>query len=235
MKRRISILLLTYNRLGMVARCLRSLAPTLRSELVEWIILDNASTDGTAEWVLKLARRDNVRVELSAQNLGVSGGRERLLELAEGDVLVFLDSDVEARDKQWLQKLTMPLVDRTIGVTGQGGHMIPPSWDRYIPHPRAGDVDCVSGYAQAFRRDLLDNGVVMDTAFGRYWHEDTDWCLQAKAKGYRVHCTGDIGLAHIYAGSGDDGTQKRKQAYLAQKWKGKGLIHAERLHNASAS
>lgn len=232
--RKISLLLLTYNRLGMVARCLKSLAPTLKSPVVEWVILDNASTDGTAAWIHKLStRHDNVRVELSAINTGVSGGRKRLVELATGDTLVFLDSDVEARRRDWLQALTAPLTDHTVGVVGCGGHMLSADWRHYIPHPDAGDVDCVSGYCQAFRRDLLDAGVAMDTAFGRYWHEDTDWCLQARHLGYSVQCTGDIGLHHIYAASGDDGSEAVKQRYLASKWKGKGVIHAERLQHAS--
>ena len=231
----ISLLFLTYNRKGIVARCLRSLVPTLKRSDIEWIILDNGSTDGTSEWLLKMAASyQNIRVELQAQNLGVSGGRARLMEIAKGDILVFLDSDVEARHPEWLDNLIAPLDQKTVGICGQGGHWITDNWQWYEPVAGAGFVDTVSGYCQAFRRDVIKEGMVIDTQFGRYWHEDTDWCLQIKDQGYDVWCTGDIGLHHIFTGSGDNGKGHTKQKYLASKWQGKGLVRHEQVNTTNA-
>ncbi len=227
---KISLLFLTYNRLGIVARCFQSLASTLRDPVIEWRVLDNGSTDGTAEWLLKFAAPyDNVHVTLRADNTGVAGGRDILFAQALGDIIVSLDSDVEAQRAGWLNRLVTPLDDPQVGLCGPGGHWVTEGWRWYAPvqDDYCGECDTVSGYCQAFRRELLNQGVALDMYFNPYWMEDTDLAMQIKALGYRVMCVGDIGLTHIYAGSGDDGRGHEKQAYLASKWRGRGLVRCE--------
>jgi glycosyltransferase involved in cell wall biosynthesis len=227
---KVSLLFLTYNRRGIVARCFQSLASTLRDPMIEWRILDNGSTDGTAEWLMKFAAQyDNVHVALCADNTGIAGGRQLLFEQALGDIIVSMDSDVEARWAGWLDRLIAPLDDPQVGLCGPAGHWLTEGWRWYDPVPNGyqGECDTVSGYCQVFRRNVLDCGVEMDMFYNPYWHEDTDLAMQIKSLGYRVECVGDVGLTHIYAGSGDDGRGHEKQAYLASKWQGKGLVRCE--------
>lgn len=222
----ISLLFLTYNRRGIQARCFRSLASTLRRDDVEWIILDNASRDGSAEWLLKMAGRyANVRIELSAVNLGVAGGRKRLLELAAGDTLVFLDSDVEARQSNWLDQLLVPLQDRTVGLVGAMGHFIEGSqWKTRRADPAyAGRVDVLSGYCQAFRRDLLGLGVAVDTGFNYGGAEDDDFCFQVAAQGLQV-IQQPVGLHHVFSGTWNTRLYPQMRARLKAKWQDKGVI-----------
>lgn len=230
---RVNFLFLTQNRLGVTARCFRSLANSLRDPDIEWYILDNGSTDGTAEWLLRMAAAypGQVHITLRADNTGVAGGRDLLLKQAQGDTLVILDSDVEARRTGWLYRLLEPLQRPEIGICGPAGHWITPDWSWYEPVPwdYVGRSDVVSGYCQAFRRDVLDRGVKMDLAYSPYWHEDSDFSMQIATLGLQVWCTGDIGLYHIYAGTGAiAGDGITKQQYLASKWRGKGLIRSER-------
>jgi glycosyltransferase involved in cell wall biosynthesis len=229
----ISLLFLTYNRRGIVARCFQSMAATLNDSSIEWRVLDNGSTDGTAEWLLKFAARHvNVHVTLCADNTGVAGGRQILFDQSQGDIIVSMDSDVEAVRNGWLDRLIAPLDDLSVGLCGPGGHWVTPGWQWYEPvvDGYRGECDTVSGYCQAFRRAALDQGVAMDMYFNPYWHEDSDLAMQIKALGYRVMCTGDVGLHHIYAASGDDGRGHAKQAYLATKWQSKGLVRCEVEH-----
>lgn len=227
-----SLLFLTYNRRGIVARCFRSMASTLHRDDVEWRILDNGSTDGTADWLLKLAARyPNVHVELHALNTGVAGGRDRLFRQAQGKVIISLDSDVEARSPLWLERLTAPLRDHDeVWVAGPGGCWVKPHWLGYdaAPADYAGPVDVVSGFCQAWKRTAFERGVAMDLKFNLRWHEDSDAALQAQALGGQVWHTGDIGLFHVFSLTGDTGDSAVKQMYLASKWRGKGLIKAER-------
>jgi glycosyltransferase involved in cell wall biosynthesis len=198
---------------------------------VEWRIIDNGSTDGTADWLLKMAAwyPGRVHVTLHADNTGVAGGRQLLLDQARGNTMIFLDSDVEARRNDWLDKLLACLNIPDVGLAGPGGHWITKNWDWYEPVTPGyvGEVDTVSGYCQAFTRKAI-NGFNMDMFFSPFWHEDTDLTLWLKDKGYSTWCTGDIGLFHIFAGTGDRGGGKAKQAYLASKWRGKGLVRFER-------
>jgi len=227
----ISFLFLTRDRLGVTARCFRSLADTLRRDDVEWRIIDNGSTDGTAEWLLRVAAAypGKVHVTLRADNTGVAGGRQLLLDAARGDTLIILDADVEARRAGWLERLTAPLADPGVGICGPAGHWITPGWQWYEPVPvgYVGPADVVSGYCQAFRRDVIE-GFQMDMTFNPYFCEDSDMCLWIRSRGYEVWSTGDIGLYHVYAGTGNYGQGPMKQKYLASKWRGKGLVRYER-------
>ena len=234
-----SLLLLTYNRLGVTARCLRSLAPMLHREDVEWLIVDNASSDGTAQWLLKVAARyPQMRLMLRSDNAGVAGGRQILLDAARGQTLIILDSDVEARHPDWLERLTAPLRERPeVWLCGPGGAFVTPDWTDYEATPLgyAGPVDTISGFCQAFDRRVLDAGFRFDVRFNPRWHEDTDMSLFVQSKGGVVWHTGDVGLFHIFSYTGDDGTGAVKQQYLASKWRGQGLTRAERERLAAST
>lgn len=226
-----SLLFLTYNRLGIVARCFRSLAPTLHRDDVEWVILDNASSDGTADWLLKMARRyPNIRIELAAKNRGVSGGRTRLLELAQGDTLLFLDSDIEARQTDWLERLTAPLANLEIGICGAAGHYLNSRWQtRPAPPHFEGQVDILSGYCQAFRRDVLERGVNIDLSFNFGGAEDDDFCSQIASHGLKVWQVPNIGLHHIFSGTWNTALYPHMRAKYQQKWQGKGVVLHEQV------
>ncbi|MHC4301322.1 MAG: glycosyltransferase [Planctomycetota bacterium] len=72
---KVSLLFLTYNRRGIVARCFQSMASTLRDPRIEWRVLDNGSTDGTAEWLQRFAaQHGNVHVTLRADNTDCVNG-----------------------------------------------------------------------------------------------------------------------------------------------------------------
>jgi len=228
----IDFLILTMNRKGIVARCFKSLAPTLARGDVRWRVLDNGSVDGTAEWLLKVARNypEQVFVNLQAVNTGVAGGRDILLRESDADVLVILDSDVEAHSPGWLDCLLAPLQQPEVWVAGPGGHWLRRDWAYYEAAPRhePGFVDVVSGYCQAWKREAFEAGVTMDLNYNPRWHEDSDCCLQARSLGGKVWHTGDIGLYHMFSHTGDDGSSWQKQMYLINKWRGKGLTRYER-------
>src|SRR5437870_9269485 len=105
-----SILMLTFNRRDEVALCFASLESTLARKDVETWILDNGSTDGTADFVGDLPyllRAGDVKTIISTTNLGVARGRADLLAHADGEVILFLDSDVLIRDTLWLDRLAV--------------------------------------------------------------------------------------------------------------------------------
>jgi GT2 family glycosyltransferase len=229
----ISLVFLTYNRLGITARCLSSLADTLRRDDVEWIILDNGSTDGTANWLRLLAAQypGEVRISLQARNTGVAGGRAILYAMARGDVIISMDSDVEARRAGWLDRLLAPLKDDGIWLCGPGGAFVERDWSDFRgAHPgKPGSVDVCAGFCQAFKRPVLEAaGIALDQAYNPRWHEDSDLSLQIRAAGGEIYHTGDIGLFHVFAHTGDDGSGATKHQRLISKWAGRGLVAAER-------
>jgi glycosyltransferase involved in cell wall biosynthesis len=99
----ITVVLATYNRKA----CLpRAIASVLAQEDVrfELIVVDDASTDGTADYLATL-NDPRIRVIAVGRNLGPSGARNLGLEAARGDLIAFLDSDDVYRSS----RLAVPL------------------------------------------------------------------------------------------------------------------------------
>lgn len=68
---RVAAVVVTFNRLGLLQRLVERLTDV--PELTEVLVIDNASTDGTGEWLAGLAD-DRVRVRTLTENRGGAGG-----------------------------------------------------------------------------------------------------------------------------------------------------------------
>ncbi|MDD1651877.1 MAG: glycosyltransferase [Methanomicrobiales archaeon] len=87
----VSICIPTWNRAGMVGDAIRSaLAQTCRD--IEVLVVDNASTDTTADVVASF-RDPRLRYVKNDRNLGLFGNFNRCIELAQGKYLHILHSD----------------------------------------------------------------------------------------------------------------------------------------------
>ena len=92
----LSFLLLTWNRAPMLERCLRSFFERISGEVAyELIIMDNASTDRTAEILARYEGREHVRIVRNRENLRLNAYK-KLFRLGRGRLLVELDDDVIA-------------------------------------------------------------------------------------------------------------------------------------------
>jgi GT2 family glycosyltransferase len=85
-------------------------------------------------------------------------------------------------------------------------------------------VDCLAGCCQVFRRDLYNLGIEMDKKYGKFWCEDTDFCLQVLQIGkinYRIPQKNY--LEHEWGGSGTHfkGLFEQNWKYLVNKWQNK--------------
>lgn len=56
------------------------------------IVLDDASTDGSVEW---LAEQSDITTVAGKENLGTVGNRNRILDVPTEEIILFLDNDVE--------------------------------------------------------------------------------------------------------------------------------------------
>jgi GT2 family glycosyltransferase len=91
--KKISVIIPTMNRVDDVIYCISSI---LESDYknVEIIVVDNASIDNTIIMLKnKFSKCRNVKLIESKANLGAGGGRNRGAREAEGEYLLFLDSD----------------------------------------------------------------------------------------------------------------------------------------------
>jgi glycosyltransferase involved in cell wall biosynthesis len=89
----VSVIIPTYNRAGIVVRAIESVLQQTFTDF-EVIVVDDASTDDTANVISPLADR-RVRYVRLPHNGGVATARNRGMEEAQGRYFAFLDSDDE--------------------------------------------------------------------------------------------------------------------------------------------
>lgn len=91
-KNKVSVIIPVYNGAAWIEECIDSvMAQTWRK--FEIIVLDDHSTDGTAEIVRRMAKED-ARIRLILRNSrGVSGARNEGIIQSDGEYITFLDAD----------------------------------------------------------------------------------------------------------------------------------------------
>lgn len=87
----VTVAMATYNGRRWIAEQVDSILRGLGPD-DELVVVDDASTDGTADWLRALGD-DRVRVERNPANLGVRASFERALSLARGAVVFLADQD----------------------------------------------------------------------------------------------------------------------------------------------
>lgn len=200
-----SILIITWNGRNLVEPCLRR---ALAQSLVEHevVVVDNGSTDQTAEFVE--ARFPQVRVIRNPKNLGFAGGVNVGVRATSSPTVALVNQDAEL-DRLWLRRaLDRLATDDRIAVVGSkilypdrrtiqhaGGRVLEPlaltdhvgyrQFDRgqfEIP----ADADYVTGAAMLLRRDRFDQLDGFDERFFPAYFEEADFCRRARLAGYRV-------------------------------------------------
>jgi glycosyltransferase involved in cell wall biosynthesis len=88
----VSVIVPTFNRLPLIPRCLDSIKAQTY-EAIETVVVDDCSSDGTADWLSKHDDYAFATVFARSQNAGASEARNYGVRQAHGDVIVFIDSD----------------------------------------------------------------------------------------------------------------------------------------------
>lgn len=234
---RLGVVILAHNQLAYTKRCVRSVLAHTPLPL-RVVVVDNASTDGTAEWVAAVgAPVELVRLD---ENRGVSGGRNAGIEALRGTVdhIAFLDNDVEVLAGWWEPFVEVLAACPDVGIAGERGHLVTITDEgREIgtldaPGPVA--CDMVVGFCMVMRESALRQIGSFDEELGLFWHDDDDFCLRAIRLGWGVCHVGSGRIHHfghrsselvpgIWAGPELPAElSERNQRYLAEKWRALG-------------
>lgn len=91
---RVSVIIVTYNSSGVIRACLNALGADAQSGLLEVIVVDNASADGTPDlvrrefpWAIVMGGRDNLGYSKGV-NVGIREARARYLFILNPDTVV---------------------------------------------------------------------------------------------------------------------------------------------------
>src|SRR5262249_22448276 len=114
-----SIVIVTYNNLELNRLCLESLLRFTEWPNYEVFVVDNASSDGTPEYLSGVTREfPGLRVILNQKNVGFAAANNQALREATGEILVLLNNDTVV-PRGWLTRMIRHLhQDPSIGLIG---------------------------------------------------------------------------------------------------------------------
>lgn len=210
----ISIVVLTYNRLEALKTCLSCLEART-SEPHEIIVVNNASTDGTREF-LDGRKGSMFHAIHMPNNIGVIA-RNSGFRFATGGHIAQVDDDVEVLPNWDTRCMAIFNDDISVGMVGQQGGIIKTWMDihSHVGQSFQGFVDYLTGFCMMMK----NVEILYDEAFGMFWHEELDLSLQYKSLGYRLKTIGGI-CNHFSRRSApvDWELHNRNLNYANQKW-----------------
>jgi O-antigen biosynthesis protein len=218
----------SFNGRALLARCLASIErhrPTDPDSGIEVIVVDDASTDGTAAWLAReypgvhLVRLERNGGFCAAANAGIAAARGRFIQL--------LNNDTEVAPG-WIEAGLAPFVDQAVGavaplvlfrsdpsrVDSAGDSYALVGWPtkrghgepavRYATRP-VEEVFGASGSSAIYRALAVRRAGAFDPLFGSYY-EDVDLAFRLRWTGYRCVFAPTCQIYHDVSATYDHGT-----------------------------
>ena len=202
----LSIIVPVYNGAAVLPRSLAALAASdLPREFWELVVVDDASVDETVS--LAAAYADTI-VRLSGPAQGPSYARNRGVEAARGEIVVFIDADVCVHPDT-LRRFAWAFTDRPEISAVFGSYddePAAPGWvsqyrnllHHYIHHQNRGEAETFWSGCGAIRRQvLLAVGMYNEWHFSRPQIEDIELGHRLRDHGYRILLLPEIQGKHL--------------------------------------
>ncbi len=168
-----------------VERCVGSMLKHTGGYTSEIIVVDNGSTDGTAEWLEEFqAGHDSVRVIHCDHNIGDAAGKNIGIKQSLGNNIIVLDGSTEIVG-DILGPIRERLAEESVGIFGPYG-LSTDDLQHFHEEVEQGEADAMQAYCMAFRREAVNGVGLMRECFRFYRNLDIDYCFQFKDKGYRI-------------------------------------------------
>ena len=201
-KLKYSVVVPAYQAAGIIGTCVRALnAQTMPRDLYEVIVVDDGSTDATAQ----TARESGADRVLTGMHQGPAAARNLGTRGAAGEIVLFTDADCEPA-ADWLERMVAPLADpRVMGSKGAYrtrqralvARLVQMEYAiRYERMARLPRIDFVDTYAAAYRRDLLLRYGGFDPAYPIPSAEDVDLSFRLAKDGNELRFVPDAYVMH---------------------------------------
>ncbi|RPH80238.1 MAG: glycosyltransferase family 2 protein, partial [Nitrospiraceae bacterium] len=220
----LTIAVISYNTRDLLLACLKSIQDTTKDVEYELVVIDNASSDGSATAVR--AQFPQVRVISNHDNGGYAKACNQVVLVGRGQYLLFLNSDTVMRSGTLCRMMACLELQPDVGAVSclqrnEAGQVLRscfpfPSvrdhlrYSVWIPtiikqvgrdNPEldftvSQDVEWANGACLMVRKELFEQLGGFDHRFFMYF-EDVDLCRRIHQRGYRVRHAADGEIVHL--------------------------------------
>ena len=220
----ISFIIVNWNTRDFLVGCLNSIEKHVKGYSFETFVVDNNSSDGSADLVEKLFH-NKVSLIRNSENMGFAKANNQAIKLAKGRYCILLNSDT-VLNKRTVSGLVNFLDSNSdaamVGprMTGENGKL-QNSYDNFpalttellnksilrilFPGRFSGktlkadlpfEVDSLIGACIAIRTEAIKEVGVLDEDYF-FFLEETDWCFRMRKAGWKIFHHPEIDIIHL--------------------------------------
>ena len=239
----VSIIIPMRDQIGLLQRCLESIRAHTDYAPIEFVVVDNGSTEKAAlEFLQDLEHAGQARVVRDAGPFNFSRLTNSGAACAKGEILLFLNNDIEATKREWLREMVRHAVRSEVGAVGArlwypdgtlqhggvilglggvAGHAFP-----RLRRGRGGyfsralleqNCSAVTGACLAVRKQLFETIGPFDGTHLPISFNDVDFGLRLRAAGLRNVWTPSANLIHAESASRGHQPTRQEQAQFVRE------------------
>ena len=235
----LSVIIVNYNTKNLIKNCLKSIFQALDGLRYEIIIIDNASTDGSAKLIKK--RFPDVCLIKNKKNSGFARACNQGAKIARGKILFFLNPDSQVRNKIFSKVFNFLRENPRVAIVSplilSSDYSVQPfsfgketGFFQTIKNKfnkkslktnnypgESLEVDWVSGAALTIRRDIFEKIGGFDEKFFMYF-EDRDLCWRVRNLGYKIVILANAKIVHLGGRSLVSHKTRKRLYYQSQNY-----------------
>ena len=239
----VSIIIPMRDQIALLQRCIASIHAHTDYASLEFVIVDNGSRETeTLEFLQDLEATGEARVLRDTGAFNFSRLTNSGAACARGEILLFLNNDIEATEGGWLREMVCHAVRKQVGAVGArlwypdgtlqhggviiglggvAGHAFP-----RLPRGHGGhfsrallaqNCSAVTGACLAVRKELFETIGPFDEKNLPISFNDIDFCLRLRAAGLRNVWTPFANLIHAESASRGHQPTKQEQAQFVRE------------------
>lgn len=215
----VSIIIVTFNNLKYTKLCLESIFAKTAYPNFEIIVIDNASSDDTVDYVNNLAlTHGNINIIVNKENKGFVAANNIGIQKATGELIILLNNDTIVTPG-WISGLIKYLNDPTVGMVGPVTNSIGNEAKINITYSELSDIDkfsinytakhkneafpikVLAMFCVALRRTTIEKVGYLDERYKVGMFEDDDYAMSLRKAGLELLCAEDVFIHHFWGTS----------------------------------
>lgn len=226
-EKKVAIIICTYNQQKLLEESLESLRKKTSYKNYKTFVVDDSGKGEIGKDIEKRFRW--VDVTINKINKGFSGannvGIKKAIKEYNPDYILLLNDDIEIIEENWLKKMVEAGdKEKKVGIMGckilypdrsiqnMGGFLKGWKIDLDLDEKKKDsfEVDHVMGAFMIIKKEVIKKIGLLDEIYNPYLLEDTDYCLRAKKKGWKIVSIPYVSIIHKKGKSIDSLEDKKR-------------------------